>query len=518
MIKHLPIMIITVPLMAAFILPLVSLAGQRVRNLFSLAAIALVNLMIFQLAWHMAQTDFTTIYYAVGAKDPSVVFPAGLTFPVRIILKIDGFSLFMALISGIMSISVYAFSFKYLKRDGRQNYSFVLLLLMLVGILGFVFTCDLFNFFVFLEIMSISSAALVGYHTDRKHSSYAGYKYLLISAVATSFLLIGIGLLYAQYGSFNMEYIHGAMKYTLLDKMALVFIIVPLIMQAGAMPLPMWLPDAYTEAPAPVTTMLVVASQAALYGVFRVAFNLFGNPSGLPGINYGSLGWLMIWIGVLSMFAGVTMALVQHDVKRLMGYHSVSQTGYMLLGVGVGLAVHGAGGDSAAFNKFGKTAMAGGIFHIMNYTFYKGLLFLTSGVMIYRFNTRNLNRMMGLGHSDTVTTVIFLTGALAIAGVPPLNGFASKLLIYESVYQFSPLLSVMAMFVSVLTLASFVKVFHSAFLGPRKDDMIVNKGPLPLGMTAGMALLCALIIGLGLFPGFVVNNLVMKVISGLVPL
>lgn len=196
-----------------------------------------------------------------------------------------------------------------------------------------------------------------------------------------------------------------------------------------------------------------------------------------------------------------------------MAYHAVSQSGYMLLGVGVGIATHM---NIEAFESFGRTAMTGGIFHIMNHAFYKGLLFLTSGVMIYRFGTRNLNKMIGLGHRETFTTIAFIVGALAIAGVPPFNGFASKLLIYESVYKFSPILSMIAMFVSILTLASFLKVFYSSFLGPKRDDLIVNNGKLPLGMTLGMLILCILVILFGLFPGIIVNNIVEPAITGLI--
>lgn len=118
-----------------------------------------------------------------------------------------------------------------------------------------------------------------------------------------------------------------------------------------------------------------------------------------------------------------------------MAYHAVSQTGYMLLGVGVGLAVLG---NADALAKYGKTAMAGGLFHIINHAMYKGLLFLTAGAVFYRCGTRNLNKLGGLGHTMPWTMVFFMIGALAIAGVPPFNGFASKLLIYESVFRFSP--------------------------------------------------------------------------------
>jgi len=511
--KHLPILIITVPLLAAFITPVIGLLGNRVRNIFTTLVVLIVNVLIFMLAYRLYQNNWEGLFYVLGAPDPTILNPEGMAFPIRIALKIDGFSIFMGISAGIMSLVAMVYSFRFIEKDSYQNYYYVLLMLMFVGILGLVFTNDLFNFFVFLEILSISSSALVGFRTKRKHPAYAGYKYLLISALATSIYLIGIIMIYAQYGSFNITYLHSVMKFTLLDKIAIGFIILPLVMKAGAIPMHMWVPDTYSEAPAPITALLVVASQARLYGVFRFSLSLFGTPVTNIAIDYNVLGWVIVVFGLLSSFVGVTMALVQHDVKRLMAYHAISQTGYMLIGVGVGIATHT---NKEMFDAYGRTAMTGGIFHIMNHAFYKGLLFLTSGVMFYRFGTRNLNKMVGLAHKDTFTTIAFIIGALAIAGVPPFNGFASKILIYESVYKFSPIVAMIAMFVSILTLASFIKVFYSAFLGPKRDDLLIEKGKLPLGMTIGMVILAILVVLFGLFPSVVVKYIVEPAIIGLV--
>jgi multicomponent Na+:H+ antiporter subunit D len=212
------------------------------------------------------------------------------------------------------------------------------------------------------------------------------------------------------------------------------------------------------------------------------------------------------------MVVGVTMAIPQKDVKRLMAYHAVSQTGYMLLGVGVGLAVLG---NQSLMDSFGYMAMNGGIFHVMNHALYKGLLFLTAGAIFYRIGTRNLNKMGGLGHNMKWTMVFFIIGALAIAGIPPFNGFASKWMIYESVFLFNPLLAIIAMVVSILTLASFVKVFHSIFMGPQLPEYAEVK-EVPFPMLLAMGILAALVILFGIFPGIVVTNLVNPAVNALV--
>jgi multicomponent Na+:H+ antiporter subunit D len=184
----------------------------------------------------------------------------------------------------------------------------------------------------------------------------------------------------------------------------------------------------------------------------------------------------------------------------------------MLLGVGVGLAVLG---DQQMLTAYGKAAIIGGLFHLGNYALYKGLLFLTAGVVFYRTGTRNLNRMGGLGHSMKWTMLCFIIGALAIAGIPPFNGFASKLIIYESVYRFHPLLAVIAMVVSVLTLASFVEVFHSMFMGPRLPQFAETREAPPL-MLGAMGVLAVAIVLLGLFPQTAVQWLIEPAAEALV--
>ncbi len=168
-----------------------------------------------------------------------------------------------------------------------------------------------------------------------------------------------------------------------------------------------------------------------------------------------------------------------------------------------------------AMESFGIKAMEGGIFHIMNHAVYKGLLFLTAGSLFYRTGTRDLNRMGGLANNMTYTAIFFIIGAAAIAGIPPFNGFASKLIIYQSVYQFNPLLSIIAMLVSILTLASFVKVFHSAFLGPQMEQY-KSIQEVPKSMVFAMATLACIIVFFGLFPDIIVKYIVNPAVMALI--
>ena len=504
--RHLPALLIAVPLLAAFLMPIVGGAGRAVRNAWVLLGALATSAVGLALAWKVLATG--TVLYVFGAAAPHVPLPMDSGgIPIRIVFQIDALSALMVVIASLSSLGITIYSLAAESRQSGLETFYAMLFLLIAGVLGMVSTGDLFNFFVFLEISSLAGAALVAYRVDNGVAVEAGLKYALLSTLGALAVLTAIGILIGQYNALNLATLASRLQFTTLDKLALVLLAVPLAMKCGAVPMHFWTPDTYTTAPSSVTAFLVVSSQASLYGLFRILFTLYG-----PLLSWATFGWFLIVLGVLSMFVGVTMAIPQKDVKRLMAYHAVSQTGYMLLGVGVGLAVLG---NADALAKYGKTAMAGGLFHIINHAMYKGLLFLTAGAVFYRAGTRNLNKLGGLGHDMPWTMVCFMIGALAIAGVPPFNGFASKLLIYESVFRFSPFLSIVAMLVSILTLASFVKVFHSMFLGPRRAEFAAVR-EVPAPMLAGMALLAVFVVAAGLAPQPFVDHLIQPAVEALV--
>ncbi|HDR73957.1 MAG TPA: NADH:ubiquinone oxidoreductase [Methanoculleus sp.] len=506
LLQNLPALLLAVPMLGAFVTPLIGRASGGARNLWAVA-VMLATLAVAVLLTAQVLSSGTVVY-TFGAAAPDLTVPADSGgIPIRIIFAVDAMGAFMALAASLVGLGVMLYSLASATRSTGQNGYYALLLLLVVGILGMVCTGDMFNFFVFLEINSLAGAALVASRVDKGVAVEAGLKYAVLSTLGGLLVLFAIALLYGQYGALNIAVIASRMLFTPLDQIALVMLLVALAMKAGAVPMHFWTPDAYSMAPSSITALLVVASQASLYGVFRVVFTLYGLT-----LDYATIGWIIIILGVLSMFVGVTMAIPQKDVKRLMAYHAVSQTGYMLLGVGVGLAVLG---NQQLLDTYGVIAMEGGIFHIINHAMYKGLLFLTAGAIFYRTGTRNLNQLGGLGHSMKWTMVFFIIGALAIAGIPPFNGFASKLMIYESVFLFNPLLAIIAMVVSILTLASFVKVFHSIFMGPRLPEYAdVREVPAP--MIIGMALLSLLVILFGVFPQEVVDLLITPAAGALI--
>ena len=492
-----PALAIAIPLLGAFTTPLIYRLGRKAMLTWVISVLAATEIISLLLVY-LVNTYGIQVYVFGGNPYYATVPLDSGGIPIRIIFTVDGMSAFTALISATLGLVVGIYSMGSEKFRSAQEKFFALLLLLVVGMMGMALTGDIFNFFVFLEINSLAAAALVSYHINRGIAVEAAFKYAVVSSIGALMILFAIGILYGEYDALNMAMIAERMHktgFSNYDMIAMTLILVTLAMKCGAVPMHHWVPDGYGEAPGGTSALLVVASQASLYGLFRMCFTVFGLSA-----NTFSLGWFLIILGLLSMFVGVTMAFLQHDIKRLMAYHAVSQTGYMLLGVGVGIATIG----TSAFNQYGIYAMEGGIFHILNHALYKGLLFLTAGAIIYRVGTSDLNKMGGLAHSMKYTSIFFLIGAFAIAGIPPFNGFASKIMIYESVYQLNPFLAVVAAIVSMLTLASFLKVFHSAFLGPKIHDV----KEVPRNMLVAMGVLAFFIVLFGIFPNIAMNYLV----------
>ena len=494
LIAHSPILIIAIPLLAAFLTPLIGMASQKARNAFVVVSLVFVTFLVFALA---RDISFNGIHvYTLGAASPDLSIPTGFMVPVRIILEVDGISVFFSIIWSIVSLAAAIYSFSHIASETGQTRFFTLLLLMVTGGFGLMFTGDLFNLFVFLEIASISGAALIAYRTKFADTQEGGFKYIVVSAIASLMVLFAIGLLYAQYNSLNIAYLAQVIQYTTLDKIALALFLIAFAMKTGMVPLHLWFPDAYSVAPASITGMLVITSHACMYAAFRICFTLYGGV-----INAPVVGWILIVFGLLTMFVGVTMAVYQKDVMRFMSYHAISQLGYMWVGVGVGLAVLG---NPELIATYGRDAISGGVFHILNHAMYKPLLFFTGGALFHCTGTRDLTKMGGLAHKMKWTTILFIVGTLCISGIPPFNGFSSKILIYESVFRFHPILTIAGIIVSILILASFTKAFHSPFMGAELSQYKEVK-EVPRSMIIAMVLLAAGIVFITLFPSLIVN-------------
>ncbi|MDY3868180.1 MAG: proton-conducting transporter membrane subunit [Pyramidobacter sp.] len=504
--NHLPALALAVPMLGAFASPVVNfVGGRKARSCWLLGISALVTLIVFALLCRVCALG--TQIYVMGADSWNLALPSGFAIPVRIVIEVDAFNAVLAFAAALSSFAGAVYGIKFVEKFTGLAYYSSLYLLLTVGTLGMILTGDLFNFFVFMEIASVASFGLIAFWRDRAESVEASFKYMLVSQMSAMLILMALAFIYGRYGVLNMAGFSRVVQTDLISKVTLIFILVALGMKCGAFPMHMWMPDSYAEAPASVTVLLVATSQASLVVLLRFCFTLYGTAMGMAVVP-----WALIIMGCLSMFCGVSMAVVQHEVKRLMGYHSVSQVGYMLTAFGVGLL---ALGDADAMKAWGMTAIEGGVFHMINYMLYKGLLFLCAGALYYAVGSRDLDKMGGLARKMPYTAGMFLVAAAAISGMPPFNGFVSKWMIYESVYAVHPILMVVALATSVLTLASFVKVYQAAFLGASRAALSSVR-EVPRAMLVGMAVLCAAILLLSFFPSWSVETLVRPAAEALV--
>jgi len=523
LLQHSPALIVAVPLLGAFLTPIIGKINDKIRNLFVIIIVLLTSFFVFLLSSNILSNGSirTYVFGAASANNPVI----------RIFFQVDGLNAFMIIIGAILSIVAVLFSFRYLKEYTGQDKFYTLVLLMIAGMFGMMLTGDMFNFFVFLEITSIASCALIAFWTSKGESVYAGLKYIVISTIGALFILFAIAILYGQYNALNMGFLAASIQYTFLDKVALVLLISGLAMKAGIVPMHMWMPDAYGRAP--ISILLVGATQASLYALFRMVFTVYGSHLAdiLRHIKFrffvtiefditlnGILGVLIIILALFTIIIGVFMALKQSDFKRLIAFAAVAEIGYMLLAIGAAIITISeidTETGTIILSEVGVNSLKGGLFHIINDALDIGLMFLVAGAIYYVTKETSLNKLGGLARNMKYTTIFFLIGLFAVAGIPPMNGFASKLLIYESTYEINPILSIIAIMCSILLLAMFVKVFHSIFLGP-KQEKFEKIREVPKSMLIAMAIISCIIIIFGLFPDIILQNIIEPAANALI--
>jgi formate hydrogenlyase subunit 3/multisubunit Na+/H+ antiporter MnhD subunit len=340
---------------------------------------------------------------------------------------------------------------------------------------------DFINFFIFWEIMTIVSFFLVVF--DRNKKAYeAGIKYFIMSGAGALFMLFGIALLYSKTGTldFNLISENIVNMTTGMRNTILLMFLIGLGVKAGMVPMHTWLPEAHPIAPSPVSALLSgVMIKIALYMMIRVFIGMFGVAE--------AWRFIICTLGAVTIIVGVVFAMVQHDAKRLLAFHSISQIGYVILGIGVGSIL----------------GLTGALFHILNHAVFKGLLFLCIGSVFYRTGAKDLNELGGLAKKMPVTFITCLIASLSISGIPPLNGFASKWLIYQSLVDSGNSMYlfflIAALFGSALTLASFMKLIYSVFLAPKPSIETKSIKEVDWKMSAPLIILAVLCVGLGVF-------------------
>lgn len=436
--------------------------------------------------------------FILGKKNPGIGGWVGVVTlalaTVSLILSYGNYNIgsaIFALLIALVGLLNLLYSVSYMDHSHTQHRFYFFFLLMIGGLMGVALSKDLFSFFAFWEIMSSWALYFTIIHEETRDSLKEGFKYFIFNYAGANFMLFGLLVLTVLTGTFEFSLIAERAQVIPLKILALALILMTLgfLMKAAMLP---WRIDYQMHpktAPTPVSGYIsAVLLKSAPFGLAKVLFATMGMTlvAKMSQEIFGVELWRVIaWIsGISILWAGVK-AFVQTDMKKVLIYSTVSQMGYIILGISLGSPL----------------GVAGGIYHLVNHMFFKNLLFLGAGAIMYRTGAKSLKDVGGLAKKMPITATFFVIGGLASAGIPPLNGFFSKWLIYKAALERGEIvLALIAILASVVTLAYFMKFLHAAFFGQLLDKFSQVK-EAPMTMLVPMGVLAALCVVFGVVPG-----------------
>jgi hydrogenase-4 component B len=484
---------------AGLLLPFGFPARARVQNLLAhgLAGLASSAGVALGIAGLLAAEPFTM---SLPSTLPLLTFS----------LRLDPLASFFVLTISSVSLAASIYALGYVTEFyGRTS-------IALLGSLfnGFLLSMTLvvladngFFFLIVWELMSLFSYFLVVTEHEKTDVRYAGLFYLIMTHIGTAFIVLTFLIFFQAGGSFSFEAFRHP-EQPLPEGMRTLAFLLALIgfgTKAGIVPLHVWLPYAHPAAPSHISALMSgVMIKTAIYGLIRVYFDFFG------GHFPWWWGFVVLMIGAVSALLGVMYALMEHDLKSLLAYHSVENIGIILLGIGAGMIF-----QTYGLAEFAALGLLAGLYHTINHAVFKALLFFGAGSLLYATHTRNMEEYGGLLRRMPWTGAFFLIGAVSIAALPPTNGFVSEWLVFQSLFLsfhlpsiflklILPLAAAMLALTGVLALACFAKAFGISFLALPRSAHARHAAEVPVSMRAGMALLALASIVLGLAPMVVV--------------
>lgn len=487
------ILLVVTPLFTAFVLSATALPQKvrhttlmRIRNLISLSGMSILCVVLIMCAPDMLSGRVYT--YTVGGWSPFL----------GVALRLDAFSFLLAVVSVLVCFLALFYSIPhmgYMRRMGRYDAFYFL---MVSGILGVLLTRDVFNMYVFFEILSISVYVLIT-SGERKESYKASLKYLILGSLSSALFLFAVGIIYAWCGSLNMDYAAEGIRLMVHKNPALAYVLVTLILvslgvKTSVVPLHFWLPDAHSIAPTPISAVLSgIVLKISVYAMMRL-FALFG-----PQF-YFQISPAIAYTGGMTVVVGTLLALVQKDIKRMLAYSSISQIGIIITGIGIGTDL----------------ALKGALFHVMNHAFMKSGLFLCAGIIAGQSRTKEISNLRVRTPGVAVSFVLF---SLGIIGVPPLNGFVSKFIVcYSAVEAQYYGLAVIILATSVVACGYYFRVVQTFFREKKKRKPTRPKSEFKVSkfMSLPVYTLAILCVILGLLPliGLKAADLALTMVGG----
>ena len=451
---HLPVLVVIVPLMAGPLCVLV----ERPRAAWGVALAAAWLSFAAAVALAVQVSDTGTISYELGGWAP----PWGIEY------RIDTLGSYVLLIVTAIAALVMVAAKDSVAREVPESLIarfYAALMLAFAGLVGIVATGDAFNVFVFLEISSLASYALIGMGRDRRALTSA-YDYLVMGTIGATFILIGIGFLYMMTGTLNMQDLAARLPEvwdTRTVRAGFAFLTVGIGLKLAMFPLHLWLPNAYTYAPSVVTAFLAAtATKVAVYLLLRFMLGIFGIDFALGRMPFE---YILLPVGLLGILSASLVAIYQVEIKRLLAYSSVAQIGYMVLGIGLA----------------STTGITGAILHLFNHALMKGALFLALAAVAYRLGSTTLQDLAGLGRRMPWTMLAIVVGGLSLIGVPGTVGFVSKwYLVLASLEQGLWPVALLILLGSLFAVVYVWKLVEAAYLTEPQGEVAVQEAPLSM--------------------------------------
>jgi multicomponent Na+:H+ antiporter subunit D len=468
---HLPVLQVVVPLMAAPTCMILrnGKAAWVLALIISWAAFAVALSLLLQVI------HGGPISYAIG----------GWAAPWGIEYRVDMLNAFVLVIVTSIGALVVPFARASVEREvasDRIYLFYTMYLLCLAGLLGITITGDAFNLFVFLEISSLSSYVLISLGRDRRALT-ASFRYLIMGTIGATFYIIGVGMMYMATGTLNMADLAArlpAMADSRTVHMALAFLTVGISLKLALFPLHLWLPNAYAFAPTAVTVFLAAtATKVAVYVMIRIVYTVFGGPAIFEQVPIDKV---LMGLGMLSMIGASLVAVFQDNVKRLLAYSSLSQIGYMILGLSLA----------------NVNGLAGGIVHIFNHAMMKGALFMAMGCIFYRVGSVQIDALAGLGRRMPFTMAGVVVGGLSLVGAPLTVGFVSKWYLIQGALDRGLWPVALVILVSGLLALVYVwRIVEAAYFRPSPDGASeIQEAPLSMLIPLGVLSVTCIVFGI----------------------
>lgn len=436
----------------------------------------------------------------------AVTLPLGLPW-IGAHFRLDALSAFFLVVVNLGGVFASLYGLGYGRHESAPHRVLPFFPAFLAGMNLVVLADDAFSFLLSWEFMSLASWALVMAHHREPDNTRAGYIYLVMASFGTLALLLAFGLLAGPAGTYTFDAMRAAEPTRFVAAAVLALMLLGAGSKAGLVPLHVWLPLAHPAAPSHVSALMSgVMTKVAIYGFIRVIFDLLGEPAWWSGV-------VVLFLGGLTAVLGILHALMEKDLKRLLAYSTIENIGVIFASLGLALAFKANAMPSAA-----ALALTAALFHVLNHSFFKSLLFFGAGAVLTATGERNMEKLGGLIHRMPLTSFVFLVGCVSISALPPFNGFVSEWLAFQAILQSPDLpqwgLKVMVPAVggllalsAALAAACFVKAFGITFLGRPRSAAMEQVREVDRYSLAAMFTLAALCLLAGILPGFVIDGI-----------